>query len=790
MSVLDLGNGSETALASDIECFWISSDNANPNPSSLYDPNAFNEGLSMQAQHSVPASLASASTLPSSTPSSSYPLHHQEVPRAPQTQEEEEEEALEFGLGVADPFSQASGAAGLLSRPTLSMRPSTFSIPSYPSALPEPYPSALPEPWPAPFHPHDDPGLLEQESSHQVEMPWWAYGPQGMQLWFPSSLSTPLVTPWGLKPAPHNQHPTATASGMNAGIGGGGGKGMRGQGQGQLKAVVVGMDMELEFDQEVYPIGISLADASIVGMTQRLSRPPPTSSSSYPSGLPLLHPVPESQPVLPCLLRRLLQKGGAFEEAVSLARCHESGPHFMRSLEWLLFTALELEDTRQHDTAKGDQSTSNVGPEGSGLGCSVSHLLSSAAALVRRFPLHHADVVVSVARKTDATLWPPLFTAVGPPSDLLESLLATGALGSAACFLLVIDRLQGTQVAHEQSVRLVDLALDQGEYGLVADLLRFVMPPAELGAFLETRSDQQHLDHRATLDQAQQASATAPPPPPPPPPARQAPVGWIDWILGSDKLPPSPSPSLSSSLDPAPPPPLTLLPPSSSSQPPGSRSAMDRSAMDRSAMDARRLVADHAWRLVEGGELDAWLRLHDSIRSLPGGLQLIMEEAGPRSLPQSSSPHLTARRKLEDRILLDQQTLGDCAKTDTEEEVEVEVEVEVDELLSSISRMASEFPLWAGAEGWDEGVEAKAQEARHRIRALLASCPSHSILLRRWELALSVMLLDGPEVAELKMNRPILWRRMMEVANAGLEGSEMGYLAAILTLADEVALSE
>ena len=28
------------------------------------------------------------------------------------------------------------------------------------------------------------------------------------------------------------------------------------------------------------------------------------------------------------------------------------------------------------------------------------------------------------------------------------------------------------QVAHEQSVRLVALALDQGEYGLVADLLR------------------------------------------------------------------------------------------------------------------------------------------------------------------------------------------------------------------------------------------------------------------------------------------------------------------------------
>ena len=73
----------------------------------------------------------------------------------------------------------------------------------------------------------------------------------------------------------------------------------------------------------------------------------------------------------------------------------------------------------------------------------VSPLLSSAAALVRHFPRYYADVVVSVARKTDAQLWPPLFSAVGPPSALLEGLLQAGALGSAACFLLVIDRCVG-----------------------------------------------------------------------------------------------------------------------------------------------------------------------------------------------------------------------------------------------------------------------------------------------------------------------------------------------------------
>ncbi len=56
---------------------------------------------------------------------------------------------------------------------------------------------------------------------------------------------------------------------------------------------------------------------------------------------PCFHPLPESQPVLPCLLRRLLQKGKA-KEALSLATSHSQAPHFARSLEWLLFTSLEI----------------------------------------------------------------------------------------------------------------------------------------------------------------------------------------------------------------------------------------------------------------------------------------------------------------------------------------------------------------------------------------------------------------------------------------------------------------
>lgn len=71
--------------------------------------------------------------------------------------------------------------------------------------------------------------------------------------------------------------------------------------------------------------------------------PRPTLLPCPPAGAalpPSFHTIPESQPVLPCLLRRLLQRD-ATHEARALALRHAASPHFTRSMEWLLFTALE-----------------------------------------------------------------------------------------------------------------------------------------------------------------------------------------------------------------------------------------------------------------------------------------------------------------------------------------------------------------------------------------------------------------------------------------------------------------
>lgn len=61
----------------------------------------------------------------------------------------------------------------------------------------------------------------------EVEPPWWTYGARGMQLLFPSSLAECLS-------------PRSELSSRS-------------------------VDPELEFDKEVYPIGISLAEVSIIG---------------------------------------------------------------------------------------------------------------------------------------------------------------------------------------------------------------------------------------------------------------------------------------------------------------------------------------------------------------------------------------------------------------------------------------------------------------------------------------------------------------------------------------------
>lgn len=121
-------------------------------------------------------------------------------------------------------------------------------------------------------------------------------------------------------------------------------------------------------------------------------------------------------------------------------------------------------------------------------------LLSLATSLVKEFP-QYPDVVVSVARKTESQMWPLLFDTVGRPSEILDVLLkegehrlmslcnltieAPGASHSAACLLVVIDKMEGGVLARALALQVLQIALTSGEYDLVAELLRYAITQSD-----------------------------------------------------------------------------------------------------------------------------------------------------------------------------------------------------------------------------------------------------------------------------------------------------------------------
>jgi hypothetical protein len=518
-------------------------------------------------------------------------------------------------------------------------------------------------------------GGVREEEPPPVEMPWWTYGARGMQLWFPSSLfdpswgrsntttSTAYGNNFGSQPILHtsasyqhgylNTSPHAASSAASA--------------RGGANAT----DPELEFDKEVYPLGISLAEVSIVGMMQRTAR-----SGGFPSKSPpafSLHPHPESQPVLPCLLRRLLEQGRA-ADALELATRHSRGPHFARSLEWLLFTTLEADadapkdvvarrvrfaspkastaEERRHvfePTARGASPVGRVVAMKAAIRGVAGPLLISAARLVQQFP-QSAEIVVSVARKTDAQLWPALFAAAGSPAALCEGLLSNGALQTAACCLLIVDRVEGAGKAHGLALRLVRSALAASSYGLAADLLRFLMPPGEneLAELVSpninnntgsTQQQQQQYQKGEVVQQQQQQESSG------------GTVSWLwSYFTGADKLPAS-----SSSDDAAATAPATTAPsgPIFAAAAPSEdsvtrrlhRAASAGSLGDSSdndgggggggggatelgaAVSAWKVMGRHAWKLLDSGALRELASFGTAMSNLHGGLPALLSTA-------------------------------------------------------------------------------------------------------------------------------------------------------------------
>jgi len=209
---------------------------------------------------------------------------------------------------------------------------------------------------------------------------------------------------------------------------------------------------ELEFDRELYPMSVSLNMNRIIGVTQKFS-------FADAVDMPYFTIAPKSHTIVPYILRKLLSSG-QHDAALRYARAaRRQTPHFMHALEWLLFTALERSNR---------EITSQT-------------VLKQSIALLSELP-NYLDVIVSVARKTDNTRWESLFKYAGKPSELCVKALKLKRIRIAACYILVVDKLEGETMGREIAVRVMRAALEAREYKLVEDLIKFLLQPADEAA--------------------------------------------------------------------------------------------------------------------------------------------------------------------------------------------------------------------------------------------------------------------------------------------------------------------
>ncbi|KAK1260240.1 hypothetical protein QJS04_geneDACA002447 [Acorus gramineus] len=259
-------------------------------------------------------------------------------------------------------------------------------------------------------------GQFEEMENLIDEVSWLDYGHRGIQVWYPS----PGVNPF-------------------------------------KQEDFLQLDPEVEFDREVYPLGLLPNAGVVVGVSQRMS-------FSACTEFPCFEPCPQAQTILHCLLRHLLQRDKS-EEALRLARLSAEKPHFSHCLEWLLFTVFDAEISRRNVNKNAYLASSN---------CTSTSLLVKTCDLIRNFS-EYLDVVVSVARKTDGRHWADLFSAAGRSTELFEECFQRRWYRTAACYILVIAKLEGPAVSQYCALRLLQATLDESLYELAGELVRFLL---------------------------------------------------------------------------------------------------------------------------------------------------------------------------------------------------------------------------------------------------------------------------------------------------------------------------
>ncbi|KAL0397920.1 UNVERIFIED_CONTAM: hypothetical protein Scaly_0240400 [Sesamum calycinum] len=230
------------------------------------------------------------------------------------------------------------------------------------------------------------------------------------------------------------------------------------------------LDPELEFDREVYPLGLLPNAGVVVGVSQRMS-------FSASTEFPCFEPSPQAQTILHCLLRHLLQResacGAPYTNHLIILGPWVHGPpnDHMYDEFYLHLTSEHFRRTDMSHTTYAPQNSSKIQAG------EVNHapsLLEKTCDLIRNFPEYY-DVVVSVARKTDGRHWADLFSAAGRSTELFEECFQRRWYRTAACYILVIAKLEGPAVSQYCALRLLQATLDESLYELAGELVRFLL---------------------------------------------------------------------------------------------------------------------------------------------------------------------------------------------------------------------------------------------------------------------------------------------------------------------------
>ncbi|GAB6022149.1 hypothetical protein CHUAL_006288 [Chamberlinius hualienensis] len=208
----------------------------------------------------------------------------------------------------------------------------------------------------------------------------------------------------------------------------------------------------LPINVNVYPLSVLFEDAVIFGVEcdTLLMATDPTKNDHFSHPFCVVEKT--SQVYLHHILRQLLRRNLG-NHAWEIARSCQTLSHFPHALELLLHEVLEDEATSKEPIPDA--------------------LLPRAVEFIREFPVY-LKTVVQCARKIEIALWSHLFAVVDKPQNLFQECLRKRQLSTGASYLLILQNLESSSVSRQYATKLLDASLDQGEWQLCKDLVRFL----------------------------------------------------------------------------------------------------------------------------------------------------------------------------------------------------------------------------------------------------------------------------------------------------------------------------